>query len=444
MSINLLAIKEPPTFKRGPLVAVIMAFRDHLKQSESIASVNPINEMRLTIEEYPNSAIMFHSVDGANGHKAAANVCLRENMTRHFDIEPAQLLDALESAMHDPIDSILIDSSAPVMENVIDPVDLTQLPIPHHYPQDRGRYMSASIVIAERKGQRNVSFHRLFVRDKNHVVARLVPRHLRTMVNEARSEGDVVNIAIVNGADPCLLLAAAMSFNQPVDELTVASALYQRFYGKPLEVIKLENGVTVPADAEYAMSATITLEDDDEGPYIDITGTIDDVRKEPVIEIHSLHHRNNPIFHAILPGLAEHHALMGLPRAPTIKSSVSKVCQCTDVVMTSGGSGWLSAVVQIVPSSPDDATNAIMAAFEGHPSMKAVTIVDVDINPADPVRVEWALMTRWQPDRDTIILSNQKGSSLDPTRTDDGLTSKIGYDATIPFGSDKKPYTSVL
>ncbi|MDP7313004.1 MAG: UbiD family decarboxylase, partial [Candidatus Thalassarchaeaceae archaeon] len=326
MSINLLAIKEPPTFKRGPLVAVIMAFRDHLKQSESIASVNPINEMRLTIEEYPNSAIMFHSVDGAKGHKAAANVCLRENMTRHFDIEPAQLLDALESAMHDPIDSILIDSSAPVMENVIDPVDLTQLPIPHHYPQDRGRYMSASIVIAERKGQRNVSFHRLFVRDKNHVVARLVPRHLRTMVNEARSEGDVVNIAIVNGADPCLLLAAAMSFNQPVDELTVASALYQRFYGKPLEVIKLENGVTVPADAEYAMSATITLEDDDEGPYIDITGTIDDVRKEPVIEIHSLHHRNNPIFHAILPGLAEHHALMGLPRAPTIKSSVSKVC----------------------------------------------------------------------------------------------------------------------
>jgi UbiD family decarboxylase len=85
-----------------------------------------------------------------------------------------------------------------------------------------------------------------------------------------------------------------------------------------------------------------------------------------------------------------------------------------------------------------------MAAFEGHPSMKAVTVVDVDINPADPIRVEWALMTRWQPDQDTIILSNQKGSSLDPTRTDDGLTSKIGYDATIPFGRDKKPFTSVL
>jgi len=420
-----------------------MAFRDHLKDAVSYALVNPINDMRLAIERNHDSTILFENVEGSIGHKAAANVCLRENMAKHFGIEPAELLDAMEYAMNNRIAPIEV-TTGPVIENIIKSPDLNQLPIPHHYPQDRGKYMSASIVIAERNGQRNVSFHRQFVRDKNHVVARLVPRHLRTIVNEARTLDEGVNIAIVNGADPCLLLAAAMSFNEPVDELTVASALYLQFYGKPMEVIKLENGVTVPADAEYAMSATITTEDDDEGPYIDITGTIDEVRKEPVIEVHTIYHRNEPVFHALLPGLAEHHALMGLPRAPTIKSSVSRVCKCKDVIMTSGGSGWLSAVVQIEPNSPDDASKAIMAAFEGHPSMKAVTIVDTDINPADPVRVEWALMTRWQPDRDTIILSNQKGSSLDPTRSEDGLTSKIGYDATMPIGCDKGQFTSVL
>ena len=421
-----------------------MAFRDHLQDAVSYALVNPINDMRLAIERNHDSTILFENVKGSIGHKAAANVCLRENMAKHFGIEPAELLDAMEYAMNNRIAPIEVTTDAPVIENIIKSPDLNQLPIPHHYPQDRGKYMSASIVIAERNGQRNVSFHRQFVRDKNHVVARLVPRHLRTIVNEARTLDEGVNIAIVNGADPCLLLAAAMSFNEPVDELTVASALYLQFYGKPMEVIKLENGVTVPADAEYAMSATITTEDDDEGPYIDITGTIDEVRKEPVIEVHTIYHRNEPVFHALLPGLAEHHALMGLPRAPTIKSSVSRVCKCTDVIMTSGGAGWLSAVVQIEPNSPDDASKAIMAAFEGHPSMKAVTIVDTDINPADPVRVEWALMTRWQPDRDTIILSNQKGSSLDPTRSEDGLTSKIGYDATMPIGCDKGQFTSVL
>ena len=69
--------------------------------------------------------------------------------------------------------------------------------------------------------------------------------------------------------------------------------------------------------------------------------------------------------------------------------------------------------------------------------------VDEDIDIADPVRVEWAMVTRWQPDKDTIILSNQKGSSLDPSRNPDGTTSKVGFDATISFDADKSGFMSV-
>jgi 2,5-furandicarboxylate decarboxylase 1 len=75
--------------------------------------------------------------------------------------------------------------------------------------------------------------------------------------------------------------------------------------------------------------------------------------------------------------------------------------------------------------------------------MKMVTIVDEDIDIANPVRVEWAMVTRWQPDKDTIILSNQKGSSLDPSRNPDGTTSKVGFDATISFDADKSGFMSV-
>ena len=57
------------------------------------------------------------------------------------------------------------------------------------------------------------------------------------------------------------------------------------------------------------------------------------------------------------------------------------------------------------------------------------------------VRVEWAMMTRWQPDRDTVLLTEQKGSSLDPSRSEDGTTAKIGIDATIPFGADRSGFT---
>ena len=138
-----------------------------------------------------------------------------------------------------------------------------------------------------------------------------------------------------------------MSFNERIDELRVAASLHMKVYGKPLRVIRLSNGVHVPADAEYAMEAVITGEDDEEGPYVDITGTVDDIRRQPVILIKQIHHRNSPIFHAILPAGKEHKTLMGLPRAPTIKSAVSQVTECTDVHLSEGGCGWLSSVVSI-------------------------------------------------------------------------------------------------
>ena len=262
-------------------------------------------------------------------------------------------------------------------------------------------------------------------------------------VVEGRDEGNEVEIAVVNAPDPVVLLAAAMSFNENIDELTIAAALHEKLYSKSLKLTKMPNGIMVPADSEYVLWGRITLDNDDEGPYVDITGTVDDIRQEPVIEIEGVFHRDNPIFHALIPGEAEHKTLMGLPRAPTIKDAVSKVCECLDVHMTEGGCGWLSAVVKINKVNHDDAQKAIMAALEGHKSMKMVTIVDQDIDISDPVRVEWAMATRWQPDKDTIILSNQKGSSLDPSRNEDGTTSKVGFDATIPFGVDKSGFMSV-
>ena len=80
---------------------------------------------------------------------------------------------------------------------------------------------------------------------------------------------------------------------------------------------------------------------------MDITGTVDDVRQEPVIEVDGVLHREHPIFHALIPGEAEHKTLMGLPRSPTIKEAVSQVVDYIDVHMTEGGSGWLAAVVKI-------------------------------------------------------------------------------------------------
>tara|TARA_B110000495_G_scaffold202399_1_gene222416 strand:- start:1174 stop:2445 length:1272 start_codon:yes stop_codon:yes gene_type:complete len=423
-----------------------MAFRDLLVDVEEIGDeTSVIHEIMDVSKELNHRPLVFSNLTEAPNHSAALNVLTRKRICETFNVNPGELIDILAWAMNNPCEPEIIDASlAPVMENTMESVNLEKIPIPWHYPEDRGRYQSASVIIAQYNGIRNMSFHRQFLRDGKHAVSRFVPRHLRTMTDLAASEGENVNIAVVNGADAVVLLAAAMSFTVNLDELTVAAALHQKLHGNPLKLVELSNGIQVPANAEYAMEAQITLERDDEGPYVDITGTVDVVRQENVIQYNAIHHRNNPIFHALIPGEIEHRTLMGMPRAPTIKNAVSKVVPCSDVYLTDGGCGWLSSVVQIIPQKKGDGKKAIHAALEGHPSMKQVIVVDQDIDISDPVRVEWALMTRWQPDKDTIILSNQKGSSLDPSRSEDGLTSKIGMDASLPPGIDKLPYESVL
>ena len=422
-----------------------MAFRDHLGAATvESAEVSLVHEMLHHSQASGHAMTVFDNIPESPGHRAAINMLTRDRLCAAIGIEPEAYIDTLGWAMSNPSTPELVsEDEAACFENTVAEVDLRRLPIPHHWPQDRGRYSSASIIIAQDNGIRNVSFHRQFLRDANHLVVRLVPRHLRTMVMNAREEGREVNIAVVNAPDPVVLLAAAMSFNENIDELTIAAALHEKLYGSSLQLVELPNGVHVPADAEYVWWGRVTLENDDEGPYVDITGTVDDVRQEPVIEIDGLVHRNDPIFHALIPGEAEHKTLMGLPRAPTIKAAVNEVVECLDVHMTEGGCGWLGAVLKIRKKNADDGMKAIKAAFDGHKSMKIVTVVDEDIDITDPVRVEWAMMTRWQPDKDTLILSDQRGSSLDPSRYENGRTSKIGYDATIEFGVNRDGFMSV-
>jgi 2,5-furandicarboxylate decarboxylase 1 len=135
---------------------------------------------------------------------------------------------------------------------------------------------------------------------------------------------------------------------------------------------------------------------------------------------------------------------MGMPREPTIFAEVNQVARCTGVVVTPGGASWLHAVVQIDRQGPDDGRQAIAAAFRGHSSLKHVWVVDTDIDIYDPHAVEWAVATRLQSDQDLVILSDEPGSSLDPSGRhapgQKSRTAKMGLDCTIPWGADRSKF----
>lgn len=411
------------------LKAYIEAFPEIEAIDEEVSREYEITKM---LKEDPTKPILFNNL---NDFKAIGNLWgTRERMAKGLGCEEEEMVFKIHDAMRNPIPPKIVDDS-PLMKHKLDDFDLTESPIPKWFPGDGGHYITSGVIVAELDDKRNLSFHRCMVIGGNRLVARVVPRHLYAMHKAAKERGEELRIAIVVGACPHVLIPSGMSVAYETDELEIASALRKMTIGEEVDAIQIESGLTIPAWGEYCFEGRITHETAKEGPFADITGTYDIVRDEPVIEIDRIYHTDDPIFHALLPGGYEHYYFMGMPREPVIYEAVSKaVSKVQGVRLTEGGCCWLHGVVSIEKHKEGDAKNAILAAFGAHPSMKKVTIVDSDVDIYDDRSVEWAVSTRFQAHKDLVLIEGTKGSSVDPSN--EGLSTKMGLDATKPLGKE--------
>lgn len=382
--------------------------------------------------------VLFNHIEAHPGWRICAGPCSdRRYFSLDLDVPVPDLMRRLAVAIEQPVPPPLVES-APCQEVIVTDVDLNDLPILLHLPQDGGHYIASNVVIIEDPDLgRNMCYHRLLRLDSRRFAARIVENR-GTYTALQKTEGDLP-VAICIGVSLAVHLAASMSPPPGVDELGVAHAL------SPTPLVKcLTNDLAVPADAEIILEGRITKQVVSEGPFMDLTETMDITRMQPVIEIDLITHRRDPIYHALLPGGLEHKLLMGMPKEPTIFAAVNRVTRCTGAVITPGGTSWLHAVVQIDKQGPDDGRLAIEAAFQGHGSLKHVWVVDSDVDIYDPAQVEWAMATRFQADRDLYVYANQPGSSLDPSGTHipgrKSLTAKMGLDCTVPWGADRAKY----
>jgi UbiD family decarboxylase len=365
----------------------------------------------------------------------------RERVARHLGVGTADLPDLLLTALEHPIPPLRVEGPAAFHE-VPGPVDLTRLPVPVFFPRDAGPYLTAAIFSARWKGKQNLSFHRLWVQNPKGGPVRLVPRHLDRMVRLSRQEGQDLPVAIVLGAPLEFTLAAAVATDYAVDEMEIASALWQRRTGRPLPVVELPSGCQVPRDCEIVLEGRVTQRDAPEGPFLDVLGTYDPIREQPVVEIDRVYTTERPVLPVVVAGTGEHYVLMGLPREPIILRAVrAAVPGVRAVRLTEGGAAWLHAVVSIEKRREGDGRNAALAALAGHASLKRVVVVDPDIDIFDDEEVEWALATRFQADRGLLVVPGATGSSLDPSAGRDNVTAKWALDATLPLGVDRAPFT---
>jgi 2,5-furandicarboxylate decarboxylase 1 len=397
--------------------------------------VDPYLEMARLAAQLDGRPVLFNRVRGSV-YRVLAGACSdRRYFGLALDTPADRLIFRLADALAEPHSPPLLDGG-PCQEVIDRRVDLASIPFLTHWPHDGGAYASAAVAfVNDPDTGPNASFHRLLRLDERRLAARLVERRGADTAWRKVALGDPplsaagLPVAICIGLPLQVLLAASLSPAPGVDELTIAQAL------APTPLVTCANGIRVPAQAEFVLEGCITHELVPEGPFVDLTGTYDFVRPQPVIEIDRITHRRDAVYQALLPGRLEHRLLMGMPREPTIYAEVNKVARCLNVHVTPGGASWLHAVVQIDKRTPEDGLRAIEAAFRGHGSLKHVVVVDGDVNIFDPNDVEWAIATRFQADRDLVVSKDQPSSSLDPSAKhmagQKSHSGKMGLDATI-------------
>ena len=320
--------------------------------------------------------------------------------------------------------------------------NLYDLPIVSHFEKDAGPFITSSTVYVkdQENGNQNSSVHRMLLLNNSQMAIRMVEgRHLHKCFVYAKEHKEDLKINVVVGVHPALNIAAAYQAAYGIDEITIANYLLNG----NLKLAKNNySDLMIPKHSEVVLEGKVLHDEVSEEWMVEMLRTYDFKRKQPVFEINKIWYRDNPIYYDILPGYTEHRLLMGLPIEAKIFSYVKNTVPSTRTVhLSDGGSNWLTAVVQIKKRLEGEPKNAILTAFAAHPSLKTAIIVDEDINPWNPVEVDYAVSTRTQADKDFLIITNAKGSSLDPSSDQTNLlTTKLGIDATISLLKDRERF----
>lgn len=389
-------------------------------------------EITSILKKHPHDTLIFTNVKDSEMNIISGICNTRDKIAKSIGTSVDKITENIINATNNPTSIENIKNFDEIYPNN-ECANLSKLPILKHYPKDKGKYITAGIVIAKDPdtGLTNASIHRMLVHSDDELGIRIVPRHLYTYYKRAEELNQELEVAIAIGLSPSTLLASTTSISISENELEVANT----FKDGDLTLVKCETVDIEAPECEILLEGKILPNKrKSEGPFVDLTDTYDKIRDEPVISLTRMHYKDNPYYHAILPAGNEHKLLQGLPQEPRIYNSVKNTLPTVqNVVLTEGGCCWLHAVVSIKKQTEGDAKNVMMAALSAHPSLKHCVIVDEDINIFDPVDVEYAVATRVKGDDDIFIIPKARGSSLDPVAEIDGTTTKVGVDATKSF-----------
>jgi UbiD family decarboxylase len=374
-------------------------------------------------------------VTGALGANSAAYAIA-------LDVAEDRINDAWAKACRNPLRPLVVEE-AMCQEVVITGADLclSYLPIPVWTPgKDVGPYITTNTVTKDYDTNiQNMGVYRTMVRDETSVIPNLAPgRQGHQNMQTWTDKGMVAPIAWVIGAPPAVHLAAVANLPYGADEIELAGGMM----GAPVAMVKAKTvDLMVPADSEIIIEGEILPgETAMEGPFGEFAGYMGPVDRRPVVRITAITHRRNPVFYGYTSQMppSESTTIQSLTNAgvmlKTLRDEMGE-SSVSDVYIDLTFGGLLAhAVIAMKPGYPAHSKKVGRLVAAMWP-VKRVTVVDDDIDIRDHTHVEWAMNSRFNPARDTVLIDDVYFPiNMDPSvrsqTSQSTMGSKIVCDAT--------------
>ena len=331
-------------------------------------------------------------------------------------------------------------SSAPCQDVVIEgkDVDITRLPIQHCWPGDVAPLITWGLTVTRgpNKTRQNLGIYRQQVLGPNKVIMRWLAHRggaLDFRDHQLANPGQPFPVAVVLGCDPATILGAVTPVPDALSEYQFAGLLR----GKKTELIRcLGSTLQVPASAEIVLEGVLNPgETALEGPYGDHTGYYNEQAHFPVLTIERITMRKKPIYHSTYTGKPpDEPAMLGVALNEVFVPLLQKQFpEITDFYLPPEGCSYRMAVVSIRKQYAGHARRVMMGVWSFLRQFmytKFIIIVDHDVNIRDWKEVVWAMTTRMDATRDTMLVDNTPIDYLDFASPVAGLGSKMGLDAT--------------
>lgn len=423
----------------------------YLAEKDQLATFKPnvnLHHELIGVLEKMNGkkACLFPQPSGHSVPVVAGTLQQRQWVADAMGVDASEVLSRFCDAVKNPLPwQEIAQEDAPVHQVVHrENIDIKKLlPIVTHHEKDAGPYITSGLVngLNLKTGKQNLSINRMQVHAPDKLGILMLPRDLYAYYCDAEKMGKPLPVTITIGHDPLTEMSSQAIAPRDQCELEIAGALH----GKPLRVVKsYTNDVRVPADAEISIEGFILPSMHAfEGPFGEFPKYYTGTEMMPIIQITCVTHRKNPIYKTSNPSGIENVVIGGVPREASLLERIQvNFPNITDLRLTPGGLGRYHIVIKLDKKQYGEAKNVIACAFGCHYDIKQVVVVDQDIDIDNPQEIEWAIATRFQADKDLVVIHHALGSKLDPSNQGHGLSSKVGFDATAYLGDDERFYVS--